>query len=188
MVIRLPIPRALLALLRDRKGVSAVEFALVLPLLLLLYAGSVELSEALSVDRKVNQLASSVGDLVTQEATMNRTLMDNIFAATTAIMQPYPTAPVQIMVAAVNIQADGSQVVSWAEVQNDDDPPSGGNSPVAIPADIATPGSQVIIARSRYEFTSPFSDFMSTITGRTSYQFEHVFIMRPRQGSTITWQ
>jgi Flp pilus assembly protein TadG len=80
----------------DKRGVSAVEFALILPVMLLLYAGTVEISEALSVDRKVNQLSATVGDLVAQRMTMNTTEINNIFDAATAIMEPYDTSEVAI--------------------------------------------------------------------------------------------
>jgi Flp pilus assembly protein TadG len=174
-------------LLGDRQGVSAVEFALILPLMLLLYAGSVEISEALAVDRKVNQLASTVGDLVSQRATMNTTEINNIFNAGTAIMEPYSTSSVKIMVAAVDIVSSSSHKVAWAVAKNDTDPADGSASPVPIPEAIATIGSQVIVARVRYTFVSPFADFMSGITGKSSYSFEHVFMMRPRLGETISW-
>ncbi|HUG61024.1 MAG TPA: TadE/TadG family type IV pilus assembly protein [Methylomirabilota bacterium] len=175
-------------LLRDRRGVSAVEFALILPLMLLLYAGSVEISEALAVDRKVNQLASTVGDLVSQRATINTVEVNNIFNAGTAIMEPYSTTSVKVMVAAVNIVSASSQKVAWAVAKNDTAPATGANSPIAIPEAIATVGSQVIVTRVRYTFVSPFADFMAGITGKSSYAFEHVFMMRPRLGETITWE
>jgi Flp pilus assembly protein TadG len=188
MVTGMPrlLPR-LKRLARDRRGVSAVEFALILPIMLLLWAGSVELSEALSVDRKANQLASTVGDLVAQRASMNTTEMNNIFDASTAIMEPYETAPVQILVIAVNIVSTSSQTVAWARARNDSAPAAGGASPIRVPSAIATVGSQVVVARVRYEFESPFSGFMQSITGLSSYTFEHTFMLRPRLGGTITF-
>ena len=172
----------------DRRGLSAVEFSLLLPLMLLIYAGSVEISEVLTVDRKVNQLASTVGDLVAQKGTMDATEMNNIFAAGTAVMTPYPAAGVRIVVAAVDIVSDTTQTVSWGRALNDAAPGSGSPSPVPIPAAVADVGSQVVVSRVQYDFTSPFSDFMSNVTGRDSYTFEHVFIMRPRLGEEITWE
>jgi Flp pilus assembly protein TadG len=192
MVIARPNPARRLARLAarlrdDRSGVSAVEFALILPVMLLLYAGSVEFSEALSVDRKVNQLASTVGDLVAQRETINATEMDNILSAGVAIMLPYDSTTVRVQVIAVNIVSNTSQTVAWAEARNDTDPPDGSAPPIAVPTAIATVGGQVIVTRVRYSFESPFSGFMATITGTEGYDFEHVFMMRPRLSDTIAW-
>ena len=48
----------------DRRGVSAVEFALLLPLMLTLYLGGVELSQGISIDRKVTLTARTPDDLL----------------------------------------------------------------------------------------------------------------------------
>lgn len=178
---------AMIRLWDDRRAVSTVEFALILPLMLLIYAGSVELSEALSVDRKVNRVASTVADLIAQESTVSKDDVDNIFAASTAILEPYGTGPLTIQAIAVNITSSG-EFVAWAEALNDTDPPNNSNSPIDIPDSIASEGTQVIVSRVTYEYESPFSSFMSTITGRTSYSLEHVYMMSPRLGQSVTWQ
>jgi Flp pilus assembly protein TadG len=50
---------------RDRtEGVAAVEFALILPIMALMFIGSVEMSQAVSIDRRSSQVAASTSDLV----------------------------------------------------------------------------------------------------------------------------
>ena len=49
------------------RGVAAVEFALLSPLLLLIYIGTVEYSLAISIDRKLSRSASAIADLITQQ-------------------------------------------------------------------------------------------------------------------------
>ena len=44
-------------LLRDKRGISAVEFAMLLPLMVTLYLGGVEVSQAVAIDRKVTLIA-----------------------------------------------------------------------------------------------------------------------------------
>ena len=51
-------------LLRDKRGVSAVEFAMLLPLMVTLYLGGVEVSQGIAIDRKVTLTARTLGDLV----------------------------------------------------------------------------------------------------------------------------
>src|SRR5690606_8831953 len=53
--------------LRDRQAVAAVEFALILPLLLTLYFGTVEAASLYSVDRRVATVASTMADLISRE-------------------------------------------------------------------------------------------------------------------------
>ena len=58
------IERRLRRLIGDERGVSAVEFALLLPLMLTLYLGAVEVSQGIGADRKVTLTARTIGDLV----------------------------------------------------------------------------------------------------------------------------
>src|SRR5262249_34725949 len=51
---------------RDKRGISAVEFAMLLPLMVTLYLGGVEVSQAVAIDRKVTLIARTVADLVAQ--------------------------------------------------------------------------------------------------------------------------
>ena len=58
------IERRLWRLIGDERGVSAVEFALLLPLMLTLYLGAVEVSQGIRADRKVTLTARTIVDLV----------------------------------------------------------------------------------------------------------------------------
>jgi Flp pilus assembly protein TadG len=51
---------------RDRRGLAAVEFALVVPLMLVLFFGALEFSSGVAVDRKVTLVARTLSDLTTQ--------------------------------------------------------------------------------------------------------------------------
>ena len=51
--------QALATLAHDTHGVSAVEFALILPVMITMYIGAVEFSHALTVDRRVTAVASA---------------------------------------------------------------------------------------------------------------------------------
>ena len=64
----------------DQDGVSAVEFALLLPLMLTLYLGGVEVSQAVSADRKTMLVAHSIGDIISQYSCVTSSDMTNIFS------------------------------------------------------------------------------------------------------------
>src|SRR3954470_20871040 len=90
--------RPLLRFLRDKRGVSAVEFAMLLPLMITLYLGGVEVSSAIAVDRKVTQVARTLGDLVAQSTTLNATDMTNILNAASSVVQPYSSSLIKVTV------------------------------------------------------------------------------------------
>lgn len=76
----------------DERGVSAVEFAMLLPLMTTLYLGGVEVSQGVSIDRKVTLTARTVTDLVSQVASINNAGMNNVLTASTAVLSPFPGA------------------------------------------------------------------------------------------------
>jgi Flp pilus assembly protein TadG len=90
--------RPLRRFLRDKRGVSAVEFAMLLPLMVTLYIGGVEVSQAIAVDRKVTLVARTLGDLVAQSTTVNAADMTNILNAASSVVQPYSSSLIQITV------------------------------------------------------------------------------------------
>lgn len=171
-----------------RDGVSAVEFALILPLMLVIYGGCGEVTTALTLDRKVSRAASTISDLVAQQTSVNATSMGNIFDATSAILEPYDGSTAKIVVVVITVTASG-QTVSWSKARNDTAatpqkaPPSG----LAVPATIATVGYQIVVGRVTYAYTSPFANVMKSITGSSVYNLQHIFYLKPRQGTTISF-
>lgn len=172
----------------ERGGVSAVEFALILPLMLIIYAGCGEVTTALIIDRKVSRAASTISDLVAQQTSVSAALMENIFDATTAIIEPYDANVAKVVVAVVTVTSSG-QSVAWSKAHNDTaatanaTPPAG----LAVPAAIASVGDQVVVGRVTYTYTSPFANVLKSITGGTDYNLNHIFYLKPRQGKTITF-
>ncbi|GEP06399.1 TadE/TadG family type IV pilus assembly protein [Methylobacterium oxalidis] len=67
-------------LLACRAGVSAVEFALICPVILALILGGVDLSRYIAYTRKVGEAAQTIASLVTQNASGSVNLYDLYFA------------------------------------------------------------------------------------------------------------
>jgi Flp pilus assembly protein TadG len=106
---------------RDEAGVAAVEFALVMPLLILLYVGSIEAAALFTVDKRVSSLSSTIGDLVAQWdpedgdlTTGADSTLSNYMNASIGIMTPYPTTGIQIVVSMVQVKDDGATEVLWS--------------------------------------------------------------------------
>lgn len=156
---------------RACNGSSAVEFALILPLLLLLYLGGVEISQAVSIDRKLTLLARTVSDLVAQAATVTDDDLELIFDAAEAILAPYP-ANARVVVSSIVTQ-DGNSTVRWSSTRGGTARAAG--STYVLPDGIAQDNSSVIAAEVAYDY-QPAIGYVVTGTltlGETVY-------MRPR--------
>ncbi|WP_075995394.1 TadE/TadG family type IV pilus assembly protein [Salaquimonas pukyongi] len=73
----------------DIKGVAAIEFAFIAPLMLLLYVGTIEISGALSANRKLSRVSSTLGDLLTQAECFTDPVLNDIIKIADDIMYPY---------------------------------------------------------------------------------------------------
>ena len=92
------VPPRMLRLAKDERGVSAVEFAMMLPLMLTLFFGGVEVSQGVAIDRKVTLTARTVADLVSQVSSINTAGMNAVLDASTAVLAPYPTDKAKVTV------------------------------------------------------------------------------------------
>jgi len=73
---------------RDRRGVAAVEFSLILPIMLTIYLGGVEVGDGFAIDTRVTLVTRAVTDLATQYVTIDNSDMSTILNASTAIVTP----------------------------------------------------------------------------------------------------
>lgn len=94
--------------LADVRGVAAVEFALLLPVMLTLYIGAVEVTQALSADRKIVLLTRTTGDLTTQSSRVSPADLDAILNASTAVLAPLAPSSAKIRLTSVAITGSGS--------------------------------------------------------------------------------
>jgi Flp pilus assembly protein TadG len=187
----LPLRRRLRAFAADEAGVSAVEFALLLPVMLLLYAGCAELTTALAIDRKTTRAASTLTDLLAQDAqslltgtaSAYNSAVTSIMAASKAVLEPYSTTNAKLILAVINIQSATKQTVSQCNQSNDSCPTIGSSlatsSPYWVPSAIASSG-QVVVGRVQYTYVSPFSGLLAGITGSGTYKLDHKLFMKPR--------
>ncbi|CAN7405450.1 TadE/TadG family type IV pilus assembly protein [Rhizobium sp. LjRoot254] len=173
-------------LLRDRSGVSAIEFVLLFPILVTMMAGTVDIGQALTVSRKMNQIASTLGDMTSQQATWKAADIDAIVAGAATIIDPYSKTGVKIELAILDIDATLKAKVNWSRGYNTPALVKGVASPVTIPTNIAQSGVQLIAVRATYSLQTPFTKLLTPVTGVTAYNYEKTYIMRPRTGEAIT--
>lgn len=173
-------------LIRFRKakdGLAAVEFALILPVMAMLFFGVVELSLALGCRADVANVASTVADLVAQESSMTTADMTNVFSAADAIIYPYSTTPAQITVSSIvyntTTQSLTSGTVAWSCTQGGTARAT--NSSVTLPSGLMTANGSVIMSEISYSYQSPT---MKILTSPVT--MANVFYTKPRRVSTIS--
>ena len=111
------LPRAVAGFARDRRGLAAVEFALVVPLMLVLFFGALEFSSDVAVDRKVTLVARTLSDLTTQlkEDRLTDDELKNFFAASASILTPYSVSPMEPTLSEVYIDDKKIAKIQWSK-------------------------------------------------------------------------
>jgi Flp pilus assembly protein TadG len=163
----------------DRRGVSAVEFALIAPVMIVILFGVIEISMLMTADRKVTRATSAIADLVAQDDIITADEMTDIFTATGTIMQPYDANGMQMRVSSVVMANDGSVAVDWSEAQSMSARAPG--SSVSVPAGILQPNSSIVMAEVRYNYSSNLGTFLST-----PILLKETFYLRPRRALKVT--
>jgi Flp pilus assembly protein TadG len=146
----------------DRRGASAIEFALLAPLMLTLYIGCVEISEGVAADRKVTLTAGALANLTSQVTTISSTDKDNILQSSVAIMSPYD-GTLSAKVSCVKIAANGTATVSWGFATTGTTARAQGDV-VTIPADLRIPNSSLVWSEVSYLYV-PVTGFAPGSSG-----------------------
>jgi Flp pilus assembly protein TadG len=144
------IRRRFVGLAGDVRGVSAVEFAMMLPLMLTLYLGTVELSQGVGADRKVTLTARTVADLISQTASINNADMTNSLNASAAVMAPFPIGNLKVTVSSVKIDANSKATIEWSDTLNGI--ARAVNSTVTLPSALVIPNTWLIWSEVQYSY------------------------------------
>jgi Flp pilus assembly protein TadG len=163
---------------RDKHGVSAVEFALILPLMLLLYFGMVEVSQGIIVDRKVKMTARTVADLISQVSKTDNSGIDAALGASTAILAPFATANAKVIVSGVSIDNNGNAKVVWSRANKDAGHGTGDS--VTVPEALKTPNSFLVWGEATYDYAPA----LGYVTG--PMKLSNQIFMRPRLSKTVS--
>lgn len=140
----------------DRKGIAAVEFALIAPLLLALYFVTMELSLGIETNRKVGRIGSMVADLITQKSSAEKSEVEAIMQLGQALIQPYNRSKPKIVVTAIKItdEATPRVLVDWSrQVANDlFSVPYAKNSATTVPEQLKIRNTFVIRVESGLDY------------------------------------
>lgn len=139
---------------RDRRGVSAVEFALLSPLMIGLYMGGVEISDGIGMDRKVTITTGAIANLAAQVSSISTSDMTDMLKAGTSVMAPYATGPLKITISCLSIDDKSKAKVKWSETKNGTKRDIG--TTVTIPSALAVANTQLLFSEVSYTYTPVF--------------------------------
>jgi|HubBroStandDraft_1064217.scaffolds.fasta_scaffold276962_1 Flp pilus assembly protein TadG len=180
-------PRTRFALLKelrgfaaDQRGVSAIEFAILLPLMLTLYLGGVEVSQAVSADRKTTLVAHTVGDLTAQASNVASSDVTNIFNAATAVAYPFASSNLSVTLSSVCIDSTGTKAtIGWSQTLNGT--ARSGTVTSLVPSALMVANSSLIWGEAHYAYKPTIG---WTITGTLNLGDQ--FFLRPRLSCSVT--
>jgi Flp pilus assembly protein TadG len=162
----------------DRTGVSAIEFALVLPIMLTLYIGGVEVGDGYAISFKSTLAARTVTDLASQYISIDNSDMTNILGAASTVLTPYATSNVVVTLSEVTTNAQGVGKVVWSNSLN-------GTARVAattvtLPSKLQTANITIMFG----EVTYPYTPSLGYVLTGTINIYES-FYFYPRMSTTI---
>lgn len=178
--------RGLKTIDKNIEGVAAVEFALILPLLALLYLGGIELSLLMQADRRVTTVTATIGDLASRHTTLNNNDVSDIFDAARIIISPLDPALAQMRLSSLVADNNGQVTVEWSDGCNTT-PRADGSSVGDLPQGIVPAGGSIILAEVMYEYDSLVNFLTDGENGRaiSDVTLNDRFYLRPRRTEII---
>jgi Flp pilus assembly protein TadG len=173
----------------DESGMSAVEFAFVLPVLLSIFIGVTEVGQAISISRKVTITTRTITDLVTQNTTLTQSQLNTLLEASAETIAPYASNNLSITVSEIYTNSSGQSTVCWSGsypyVTNALTP----GTTFQLPANLLTAGSNgsytptyLLYGMVSYAYTPTFG---YNIIGTMSLA-DHIYLA-PRNSSSVIY-
>ena len=179
--------RLAVRLIQDRDGIAATEFAVIVPIMLVLFFGVVEMSNGITAYRKVTIMAHALSDLTSQSVSVQDSDLTNFFCAANGVMTPYvsgtcPSAAVTQSIVELWVNPSLQARVQWAK-NSDGSPPLAAGTVVTIPASLQVANTYVIYSSIRYTYV-PTIGYVMNKSGVLLTDFAYT---RPRQSQCVLY-
>lgn len=184
--------RALRRFRKDSKGLAALEFALILPVLITMLFGMGELSLAVFCRTTITQVASTVADLVAQESTPTSGDLSNVYYAANTILYPYypnlssskPTIRITSVIFDTATNSTTVGKVAWTCTQSGSGTLAVAsravNSTVTFSQPLLSTGSSVLMSEVAYSYSSPTTRLITS-----AINMRDIFYTKPRRVGQI---
>ena len=172
---------------RNRDGIAATEFAVIVPIMLMLFFGVVEMSNGITAYRKVTIMAHTLSDLTSQSTSVQDSDLTNFFCAANGIMSPYisgtcPSNKVTQSVVELWVNASLQARVQWAK-NSDGSTPLAAGTVVSIPSSLQVANTYLIYSSVNYTYV-PTIGYVMNKSGVLLSDFSYT---RPRQSQCVLY-
>lgn len=168
----------------DRDGMGAIEFAILFPILVMLYVGAFEVTIGLSVSKRASRAAATVADVITQQQTVTKSWLSDMPNVAASIFVPYNMGNrITLKVTGIQIDASANPTVKWSWAQ-DNSRPYAVNAAVTVPADLKKANSFLV----RSELTVPYRLFLfgpNLMPNDSIITISRTYYYRQRQGDNV---
>jgi Flp pilus assembly protein TadG len=174
---------------RETGGMAAIEFAMIVPIMFFLFVGTIEFSQALTVDRRLTQAASSTADLIARAPNSGLTAaqVDRDLKIIEQLIAPYEIERLYVVVASVIAQGTPGNpsvlmyTVDWSRDNLAGTPYNRGDTYNKIPQGLLVAGESVIVSEATYNYTPlVFNYFIES-----AFNMTERFYLKPRNSSCV---
>jgi Flp pilus assembly protein TadG len=116
--------RSAVDLIANCRGNSGVEFAVIVPIMLVMFFGTIEFSSGVAVDRKMSLVARTLSDLTSQTSNstppppapnVTDSYIQNVFTSAIAILQPYQATPANATISQIYVDSNQKATIQWSK-------------------------------------------------------------------------
>ena len=168
---------------RDRRGVTAIEFALVAPTVMLIYFAMTQVILAMAVERRASHVASAIADLAAQNASMSASEVTALMSIGPTIMEPFDGEALKMRLSSMTVDANGDVRISWSR----GDTITNGITAASLPADLKVANSAYIVGEVEYHYPISLAPgLLKGVFDADGWTFKRHFFYKPRRGSEVT--
>lgn len=168
-------------LVNDIGGFAAVEFAMIVPVMIIMLLGSVEVSDALTVDGRVNIIADSVSDMVARSPSVSSKDLKDLMRISDALIGKYSRQSLSIEIVSLTFNAGTNQMeVDWSYNSNGAQPYAHGATYPGAWDNMVSGANSLIISKAKYVYSSPVGQYI-----HGNITLNHLASYASRQGLVV---
>lgn len=168
----------------DRQGVGAIEFAILFPILVMLYIGAFEITIGLSISKRASRAAGTITDIVTQQKSVTKSWLADMPSVANAVFVPYGSTDLTVKVTGIALDGTATPKVAWSWAQ-DGSRPYAVNSAATVPTEMKKANTFLV----RTELSIPYKLFLfapNLVPNNSTITISRSYFYLPRASETVT--
>jgi Flp pilus assembly protein TadG len=173
--------RAVSSITANTAGTAMVEFAITLPVMLMLYLSCVQVCDVVGVYRKVTTTSRTIADLTSQETSVTDGELTTILNASGQVMAPYSTSNLRMVVTHLTISNTGVATVNWSKAAGTGATADTVGATYSLPTGVGVNNTSLVVSRVNYAYLADIGGFL-----HTDIPLAEAIYMYPRNIDSIT--